>query len=242
MPDGGTLTIATQEVTLKAGSLRGAESPSPAGPYIVLSVRDTGCGMSPQIMKRIFEPFFTTKEPGKGTGLGLATVRAAVEKSGGYLDVESEVGKGSCFRIYFPRTGSPAEVQTALMPAPAMSSRPTILVAEDHPEVRQVIREVLTTAGYRVFAAGRPSEALTLSDQIDWAIDLLISDGVMPELSGPSLARILAQRRPGLKVLFISGYTDEKALENITEESNLFFLPKPFDNDTLINKVSSILR
>ena len=219
MPRGGRLTLGTANVDLGAAHAR-------PGPHVVLSVADTGTGMADEVRGRIFEPFFTTKEAGKGTGLGLATVLAVAKQSGGHVEVDSEVGAGSTFRVYFPRVGpAPRPEREPAPAAPAPRGVETVLVAEDEPAVRDFIARVLRDQGYEVLTAGDGADALRRADRHGRRIDLLVADVVMPALGGPELARRLAAAHPAMKVLFLSGYAEDAAARTGVPAE---FLTKPF--------------
>jgi CheY-like chemotaxis protein len=239
MPRGGTLTIATGNVTL-TGSLEGHADISP-GNYVRLAVTDTGTGISKELQEEIFEPFFTTKEVGQGTGLGLATVYGIVKQSGGYLWVDSEPGQGACFTIYMPK------VERAVAPdmSPKAEASPrgtgTLLVVEDEEFIREGICEFLRSLGYTVFAASSGHQALLVASEQE-RIDLLLTDVVMPKMSGRELSQMLGSLRPGLKTIHMSGYTDDTVLRNGIHESSATFLQKPFSLGTLARKVRDTLR
>jgi PAS domain S-box-containing protein len=242
MPRGGKITIRTEEVELNEEYAR-RRPEMEAGPYVMLSVTDTGTGMDKETRDKIFEPFFTTKEPGKGTGLGLATVYGIVKQSGGHIDVESEPGKGTTFRIYLPRT---AEGET-LPEAPTeevmrAGAKETVLLVEDEEIVRSVIREVLRTNGYRVLDAGCGEDAVRLLKR-KVRIDLLLTDVVMPGMSGQELAEQVRDLRPELKsrVIFMSGYTDDAVVRHGVLSPETAFIQKPFTGDTLARKVREVL-
>ena len=195
MPNGGTLTIETANVELDEHYAKTHLAVKP-GVYVVLAVTDTGTGMTPEVQARLFEPFFTTKEPGKGTGLGLATVYGIVTQSGGSVDVYSEVGKGTSFKVYFPRADA-AEmvVERAAAGCPARAGTQTVLVVEDADGLRELAKRLLERQGYTVLVAANADEALQLFDQ-NPSIDVLLTDVVMPGASGPELTRQLVERRP----------------------------------------------
>ncbi len=209
MPKGGRLELSTSVEDIANGSTR-VGAPMTAGRYVVLRVSDTGAGMSREVLARIFEPFFTTKDVGKGTGLGLAMVSGTVKQMHGFVFVESEEGRGTSFRLYFPDAGEPVEPVEA-SPASAMSPRrpPTLLVVEDEPAVRNLVASTLRLDGYRLLLAASANEALRLVDQLDGPLDLLLTDAMMPGTSGIELAHELITRRPGLPVIVMSGYTEE---------------------------------
>jgi signal transduction histidine kinase/CheY-like chemotaxis protein len=241
MPRGGTLTIATENRdALKAGLEH--DAPVPAAGYVFLIITDTGCGMDAGTRERIFEPFFTTKGPGKGTGLGLATVYGIVKQSGGGIDVDSESGKGSTFLIFLPRETAPADVVAdPVAPALPAPNAETILVVEDEEVVRQLVCTVLGDVGYRVLCAGSPSEALSLVRQHPDGIELLVTDVVMPEMHGPALARQVLGLRPDTRVLYISGYSENEISDQGVIDPALEVLQKPFTKAVLIRKVREML-
>jgi len=240
MPVGGRLRVETANVDV--GESDAAEAGCPPGPYVMIAVADTGCGMNARTKERIFEPFFTTKEKGKGTGLGLATVYGILTQNHGHVTVESAPGQGSVFRVYLPRLADPADREWA---APGETQRAaggeTILLVEDERGVRRVIREMLERHGYRVLEAVDGYAAEVTFRAHDAAIDLLITDVVMPEINGRELASLLTALRPDLKVLFISGYTDDAILQNRIMNPGVSFLQKPFTPDTLARKVREVL-
>jgi hypothetical protein len=244
MPRGGTLIIETRTVHLDEAFARTHVGAAP-GIYVVLSVTDTGEGMDAETRSRIFEPFFTTKDPGKGTGLGLSTVYSIVKQSGGYIGVYSEVGHGTTFNIYFPPvaaqdTASAAELAVEA-PQAAASQAGTILLVEDEHSLRDMMCEMLDTAGYTVLAAKSPAEAVRLVQQHSGPLDLLLTDVVMPGMRGPELAETLRAIRPGLKVLVMSGYTDETMSVQGSVVPDAQFIQKPFSEATLLAKVAAAL-
>lgn len=243
MPAGGKLTIETANVELDNtyAELHRAVAP---GAYVLLSVSDGGTGMDEQTKAHVFEPFFTTKEQGKGTGLGLATVYGIVKQSGGYIWVYSELGRGTVFKIYFPRVEDAASAPTApTAPTAPMNLRgtETVLVAEDAAAVRAVVQQVLGHHGYHVLAAADSRSALELGTRHDGPVHLLVTDVVMPEMSGRQLADRLQERRPTLKVLFVSGYTDDAITRHGILEPGIAFLQKPFTPESLARKVREVL-
>ncbi len=241
MPDGGRLTIETAEVELpdefadRPGAL-------PAGEYVMLRVTDTGIGMDAHVQGLLFEPFFTTKEPGKGTGLGLATVHGIVSQSGGVIRVYSAPGKGATFKIFLPRVPA-AAVTTPAQKAGLESPRgsETILLVEDEEEVRTLARDILVMGGYTVLEAAGPEEALRRSTEHAGSIHLLITDVVMPTMSGPDLARRLVARRSGMKVLCMSGYPEGATAHGVTLAPDTLWLQKPFTPESLSERVRQIL-
>ena len=240
MPNGGRLTIQTAEVTLD-DAFTDRHPGIRAGAYVVLTVSDTGVGMTAETRSRIFEPFFTTKEPGKGTGLGLASVYGIVKQSDGYISVDSEPGRGATFQIYLPRVDA-ADPGSA-PPAPALPMRgtaETILLVEDDPEVRELVAEILGDYGYRVITASRPADAMRLGDGEE-RIDLLLTDVVMPEMSGRELAGQLTARHPELRVLYMSGYSDEVLASRGVIDPGIRLLMKPFTSAALTSQVRETL-
>jgi two-component system, cell cycle sensor histidine kinase and response regulator CckA len=243
MSDGGTLTIQTSNVDLSRTDQREPFTVV-GGPYVLLAVSDTGCGMAPDVKARAFEPFFTTKEPGRGTGLGLSTVYGIVKQSGGYIWVDSEQGKGTSVRIYLPRVrvGQRATTEVRrLQPAPAPKGSETLLLVEDEEGVRDLIREWLSGHGYEVLTAGNGVEALEVSSGFDGRIDLLLADVVMPQMGGPALAKRLTTLRPETRVIYLSGYADEALGDRQVLEAGAAFLQKPFPLESLVRKVREIL-
>lgn len=261
MPNGGTITIRTRNVN-------GADVPSmnllgmPAEDFVMVEVEDTGTGIAPEIMDKIFEPFFTTKEVGKGTGLGLAMVYGIVRQSGGYIYPESEVGKGTKFKLFLPRhiQETPAQV-----PAPAdgqPDTRPTteqrllavaeqdmdltgnsavVLLVEDEEAVRRGGKRMLETRGYTVHEAGSGVEALDIMEELDGKVDIVVSDVVMPEMDGPSLLRELRKKYPDMKFIFVSGYAEDAFARNLPQDAKFGFLPKPFSLKQLAQAVREML-
>jgi two-component system cell cycle sensor histidine kinase/response regulator CckA len=208
----------------------------------MLTVTDTGCGMDATTQARIFEPFFTTKEQGKGTGLGLATVYGVIKQSEGYIWVYSELDHGTTFKIYLPKVAAKAEEPAVakVLPAPASGSE-TILFVEDEQNVRELVREYLSARGYRVLDASDGVQALDIAAAHPGVIQLLITDVVMPRLSGRELASQIAAARSDLKVLYISGYTDDSIFRHGVLEGGMEFLQKPFNLRTLAQKIREIM-
>ena len=241
MPNGGQLTIETENIELD-DSYAQLHSMIKPGPYVMLAVSDTGCGMDPATQARIFEPFFTTKEPGKGTGLGLATVYGVVKQSDGYIWVYSEPGQGTTFKIYLPLAADVVESpkQQAAAPAPVRGSE-TILLVEDEESVRNLVADFLRTTGHTVLEASEGEEAIRVASAKTHKIDLLISDVVMPKMSGRELWNDLRKRLPTLKVLFISGYTDDSVVRHGVIDGDVAFLQKPFTMRALAAKIREVL-
>jgi PAS domain S-box-containing protein len=241
MPQGGRLTIETANIELDAAFVE-AHPGASAGPHTMLSVRDTGIGMSPDVQAHLFEPFFTTKGVGKGTGLGLATVYGIVKQHGGYIRIESAPGAGSVVRIYFGRVApvpDPASLPSADAP-PAVGAG-TVLVVEDEGELRDLATEVLGIAGYTVLSAPTPSAALEIAQRHAGPIHLLLTDVVMPEMSGRDLADRLVQARPAMKILYMSGYTDDAIVHHGVLDPGTVLLQKPFTPDRLTRMVGDLL-
>jgi PAS domain S-box-containing protein len=241
MPQGGKLTIRTANVDLDEAYVR-AHVGSRPGPYVLLEVSDTGCGMDDATMDHIFEPFFTTKEQGKGTGLGMSTVYGIVKQSGGYIWIESSPGRGTSCKIYFPRIEAPAPASKVHeSTGNALCGAETILLVEDEVWVGNLARLILERQGYKVYQARSAEEALSIGREQKGAIDMVLADVVMPIMSGRELAEFLLPLHPGMKVLFMSGYTDDTILQHGVMDLGIGFLQKPFTSDTLIQKVREVL-
>jgi CheY-like chemotaxis protein len=242
MPNGGLLKIETANVELGQDFCSGHPGMHP-GPYVMMSVQDTGTGMTPEVQTKLFEPFFTTKEVGKGTGLGLAVVYGIVHQSGGGITVESSLGKGTLFRIYLPRAESDAEendpfVRTEKDHAPIGGE--TILLVEDEESVRKFTAQALESQGYKVLAFSRGREALQALEDRDLTLHLAISDIVMPDMGGKELAERIRESRPDLPLLFISGYADRPEGHDPMRGEGL--LQKPFGLSEILKRVRQILR
>lgn len=241
MPRGGQITIRTENVDLGAEAAR-AHGDARPGPYVTLSVSDTGCGMDEATRAKVFEPFFTTKNVGEGTGLGLPLVQGMVKEIGGHVAVESRVGQGSTFTIYLPRLAE----ATATEPDPAADrsmpgGRETVLLVEDEPMVRQVVRTVLEACGYTVLGAANGREALQQCARLEGPIHLLVTDIRMPQMSGRDLAERVLAGSPGTRVLFMSGYTDDEVVRAGVLTDHSHFIQKPFTPSCLVQKVREVL-
>jgi signal transduction histidine kinase len=241
MRNGGKLTIGTANVTLDEGQPHAKERAVP-GDYVMLSVTDTGTGMTDEVKALLFEAFFTTKPPGKGTGLGLVTCRTIVHQSGGSIDVFTELGKGSVFKVFFPRVLQPLDVAARTIRAgPLPCGTETLLVVEDEPSVRHLTRSVLISLGYEVLSASNGQDALHVArEHRGSAIRLVITDVIMPLMGGKVMAEWLKATYPDLKILFTSGYAEE-AISHGVLETGVEFLPKPYTPATLARKVRQLL-
>jgi signal transduction histidine kinase/ActR/RegA family two-component response regulator len=241
MPSGGKLTIETANAELD-GEYTSTRVDLRSGRYVMVAVSDTGCGMTPEVKARIFEPFFTTKELGKGTGLGLSTVHGIVKQSEGHLELYSELGHGTTFKVYLPRVDESAEhLPVHKAATESLNGTETVLVVEDEDAIRRVIGVGLRLYGYNVLEATDGSQAIDLCERGDQPIQLLITDVVMPLMSGPELAERVTRTCRNLKVLFVSGYTDRALIHRGLRQPGTAFLQKPFTPETLACKVREIL-
>jgi two-component system cell cycle sensor histidine kinase/response regulator CckA len=245
MPEGGTMTIRTRNLPAdRVTSL--AYRPLPATDYVLMEIEDTGVGMSREVQAKIFEPFFSTKDVGKGTGLGLSTVYGIVKQTGAHIFFDSELGKGTVFRIFVPRHAAAEGEVTATYSDSSveiadLTGTATILLVEDEEAVRAFAARALVSRGYKVHEASSGLDALEVMKEAGGAIDLVVSDVVMPELDGPSLLKELRKTRPDLKIIFISGYAEDAFRKNLPEGEKFHFLPKPFSLKQLAVAVKETL-
>jgi two-component system, cell cycle sensor histidine kinase and response regulator CckA len=241
MTSGGVIEISATEVEVAEGRHR-KTGPLQDGRYLALVVRDEGVGMDPATVARAFEPFFTTKDVGRGTGMGLSTVYGIAKQNGGHVEAESEPGRGSTFRVYFPlapdgsaEAGDPSEAR----PEPDGSG--TVLLVEDEDAIRELVRELLEQWGFAVLQAAHGGEALDVAAAHVGPIDLVLTDVVMPQMGGPEMVARLEASRPGLRVLFMSGYTNDRVLRQGVREGSTPFLQKPFTSDALRKKIGEAM-
>jgi CheY-like chemotaxis protein len=241
MHDGGELMVATFNADLDEAALSAHPGAHP-GPYVVLAIRDTGHGMSEETQSHIFEPFFTTKDRGKGTGLGLATVYGTVNQSGGFISVRSKVGAGTEIRIFLRRVEEPVEApDAAAPPVEIRRGEGTILVVEDDDAVRRMTREFLKIGGYTVLEARGGADAIEFMERREQPIDLVLTDVLMPGMKGRELVERLSKLRTGIKVLYMSAYTEDAAINIGVLSPGTAFIEKPFSPDDLTNKVREVL-
>ncbi len=243
MPSGGKITVRTRNVA-EAESAGLTFTGMPSADYVLIEVEDTGTGMPPEILEKIFEPFFSTKELGKGTGLGLSTVYGIIKQTGGFIYPVSVVGKGTIFKIYLPRhIAAEGEVVAKAVVAPVkdLTGHERILIVEDEDNVRVFSARALRTTGYEVFEADSGDQALEVLEEENYEIDLMISDVVMPEMDGPTLLKVVRERKPDLKVIFVSGYAEENVRQDIADNTSVEFLPKPYSLDQINSKVKDVL-
>jgi two-component system cell cycle sensor histidine kinase/response regulator CckA len=252
MPDGGSITIRTSNIDYDQSRAMGYREMAPAE-YVLIEVADSGTGIPPEVLKKIFEPFFTTKEVGKGTGLGLSMVYGIIKQTGGYIFCESEVGKGTAFRIFLPRhrpEAMPEQPAGEAKPQAAteetsrsrdLSGSATVLLVEDEDAVRMGSVRALSSRGYTVHEASSGVEALEIFDQLDGKIDLVVSDVVMPEMDGPTLLGELRKKQPDIRFIFVSGYAEDAFAKNLPAEAQFGFLPKPFSLKQLATVVKETL-
>jgi CheY-like chemotaxis protein len=242
MPKGGRLIIEASEVQLDEAFER-THPGSRRGPYVMVALSDTGQGMDAETLSHIFEPFFTTKEMGKGTGLGLSIVYGIVQQSGGFVTAYSELGRGTTFRVYLPRVEDLAEPKRPALPVDeqALRGTGTVLLVEDDESLRPLIREFLEGAGYRVIVCAVPEEALALALCADAPVNLLLTDVVMPRLSGPELAESIGRQWPQVRVLYMSGYPDEAISHHGILAPGTEFIAKPFTAEAVLRRVRQVL-
>jgi CheY-like chemotaxis protein len=241
MPTGGKLTIETHNVELGLDYCMAHLGVEP-GSYVQVAVTDTGVGMDAATQARIFEPFFTTKDPGKGTGLGLSTVHGIVRQTGGHLQVYSELGRGTTFKIYLPLLAEDASTSmTASVTLDVPRGNETLLLAEDDDAIRNLVRIALESCGYTVLVAADGEDALKVSSAYKSPVDLLVTDVVMPRMSGRELVERLSKTRPAIRVLYVSGYTDDAIVRHGVVAEGVAFLNKPFTPTTLARKVREVL-
>ena len=241
MPEGGKITLETADVDLDEAYAH-THATIVAGPFVMLAVSDTGMGMDAGTVARIFEPFFTTKKLGKGTGLGLSTVYGIVKQSAGNVWVYSELGRGSTFKVYLPRVQEPAENAGPAVAAPkAVQGTETVLLVEDEEAVRSLVRLALESNGYNVVEAKDAEHGIALLEEFREPVHLLLTDVVMPKMSGKDLAGRLASLRPETKVLYMSGYTDTAIVHHGVLEASASFIQKPFAPKALVEKVRDVL-
>lgn len=248
MEDGGKLSIRTANVTELQSRELGL-SDLPLADYVMIEVRDSGCGMSDEVQAKVFEPFFSTKEIGRGTGLGLSTVYGIVKQTGGYIFVDSEEGKGTAMRVYLPRhEAGAAEVDQEPEKLERMPEKPkdltgrgTVLLVEDEDAVRAFAARALGQRGYKVLEASTGAEALEVFEDHEGDVDLVVSDVVMPEMDGPTLMNELRRDHPDIKIIFMSGYAEDAFRRNLAENEEFMFLQKPFDLKHLAAAVKTAL-
>jgi PAS domain S-box-containing protein len=240
MPKGGVLTLETANVTLDSNYAK-AHIAVRSGSYVMIAVSDTGSGMDDATKARLFEPFFTTKGSGKGTGLGLSTVFGIVKQSGGSVEVYSEQNRGTSVKVYLPRIDQPVVLERKESRRKTARGSETVLVVEDDEMVRTLVRETLERDGYKILDAPGPIEAQRISEQHPEPIQLLVTDVVMPKVSGRELAQLLTGKRPGMKVLYMSGYTDNAVVNSGILRKEVAFLQKPFTPQALTEKVRDVL-
>jgi two-component system, cell cycle sensor histidine kinase and response regulator CckA len=255
MPAGGDLTVRTRNVSTEECKSFAYRELAPAD-YVLVEVEDTGSGIAPDVLKKIFEPFFTTKEVGRGTGLGLSMVYGIIKQTGGFIFCDSEVGKGTVFRIFLPRHIAEVKKQGEAADAPAtaastpakatdaakdLSGSATVLLVEDEDAVRMGGMRALTSRGYTVHEASSGVEALEVFEALGGKVDIVVSDVVMPEMDGPTLLGELRKRQPDIKFVFVSGYAEDAFAKNLPADAHFGFLPKPFSLKQLATIVKDVL-
>jgi two-component system, cell cycle sensor histidine kinase and response regulator CckA len=251
MPDGGTLTVKTVNVTSDESAQMSYKG-MPAADYVRINVADTGTGIPADIVDKIFEPFFSTKEVGKGTGLGLSTVYGIVKQTGGFVYVDSEAARGTAFHIFLPRhrpeleaqpepTSAAKDASAGPKPKPDLTGQGTILLVEDEDGLRSLNARGLRSRGYSVIEAANGVEAMEALEQKNGAVDLVVSDVVMPEMDGPTLLKEMRSRNPDLKIIFVSGYAEDAFEKSLPENQQFAFLPKPFTLSQLVAAVKETM-
>jgi CheY-like chemotaxis protein len=241
MPGGGRLTIETANVVVDETYAQ-THRPQEPGAYVMLVVSDTGHGIDADTREHLFEPFFTTKKLGKGTGLGLSTVYGIVKQSNGFIWVESEPDRGTTFRIYLPQVAQPLNQEGITVPASEpVGGSETILIVEDEQSLREMTRESLEIAGYRVLEATDVYDAIRIAEQHQEDIHMLVTDMVMPKMSGPAMAQKVREIRTGIPVLYVSGHTDSSLLQRQLAEENTSFLQKPYSRNDLLREIRKLL-
>jgi len=241
MPGGGTVVVETANVLLDAEYCAPRDALEP-GPYVLLSVKDTGCGMTPDVLTRVFEPFFTTKPLGKGTGLGLSTVYGIVKQNDGFITVDSTPGEGTTFKVFLPATATPVPtVEAVSASARARGGSETVLLCEDEASVRILARRMLELGGYTVLTAENGPHAIEIADAYEGPIHLLITDVIMPGMNGQQLAQELHARRPETSVLYVSGYSLDVIAHHGVVDDNIKLIEKPFSLRRLLDGVQTAL-
>jgi CheY-like chemotaxis protein len=240
MPGGGRLVLGTRNLVVDRAAAAG-DGQARAGEWVQLTVQDSGAGMAPEVLAHAFEPFFTTKPRGSGTGLGLSTVHGIVSQAGGHVTVRSAPGQGTTFEVRLPRRHEPAQRPRSVPVVTAVGGTETVLVVEDDPLVREITARALRSGGYRVLVAGGGTEALEVAARLEGALDLLVSDVVMPGMDGRTLADELRRRRTGLRVLFASGYTQDVISHHGVLDAGVELLAKPFTAGALLARVRAVL-
>jgi CheY-like chemotaxis protein len=243
MPDGGLLVIDTAAVELDGANIEersGAAAVKP-GKYAMLQVSDTGLGMEKKILDHVFEPFFSTKDKSKGTGLGLAMVYGTVKQHDGYIWAYSEPGKGTTFKIYFPLLDATVQTFPQDDQAPPDTGEETILVVEDDPSIRNMTEKILSRKGYHVLTAAGGTECLEFLERLDRPVDVLLTDVIMPDMNGKELFSKVEKKFPGLKVIYMSGYTDDIIAHHGVLSGDVHFLQKPFSIQDVASKIRSVL-
>jgi two-component system cell cycle sensor histidine kinase/response regulator CckA len=241
MPQGGTLTLETSNVEFDDSYLS-THADARIGPHVMIAVSDTGVGMDAVTRARAFEPFFTTKGPGEGTGLGLSTVYGIVKQSGGWVWLYSEPGRGTTFKVYVPHSsGVPSPLEPEVTPPARPRSDTVVLVVEDDPQVRLLVATILGGSGYTVLVASNPLEAIEIEEQYGGKIHVLLTDVVMPHMNGRQLAEKITARRPNVRVVFVSGYTENTIIHRGEVDEGVNFLSKPITSNRLLSMLARVL-